>query len=373
MGFWLPAALMLLGVVGVIGFALFQRKETDTPIDELALARDFYQQQLNELDDSLAQGKIDEAGHAAAKLELDRELLRQSKEANAPRAATTSPLLLALPVLLVIAIAVPAYLFLGNPSYTDKPLSQRIAAGENINLDDALVRIEAHLAANPDDVQGWRVIAPVHMRMGAFDKAVAAFERIVELEGESPDNLTDLAEAQISANNGELNEQTRATLDRAGEIDPSHVRSRFYLAAEATRAGRNEEAAERWRALLALSQGDEAWVETARQGLAQATSNGDEAGGPSEDDIAAAAEMNADDRAEMISQMVAGLQERLYAEGGTPAEWAQLLRAQLVLKNIEGAKESLQKANAQFENDAEALATFKQLAASEIKELEGDK
>lgn len=373
MGFWIPAALLLASVVFVTAYALWQRKTTDAPSDERAIALEFYQQQVGELDQSLALGKIDKDGYAAAKLELDRELLRQSKEVSATGTGSSSAILMLLPIVLTVAIAVPAYLYLGNPDYPDRPLAQRIAAGENIDLEAALVRIEAHLQQNPDDSQGWRVIAPVYMRMGAFEKAAGAYAKIVQIEGETPDALTDLAEAQISANNGELSDETRSILERASALDPSHVRSRFYLAAEATRAGRNEEAAENWRALLALANGDEPWVETARAGLAQATGTVEGNVGPSEDEINAAAEMSADDRTEMIAQMVSGLRERLYADGGTPQEWAQLLRAQMVMKDDEGALESLDKANAQFANDAALQEEFNQRAAVEINQLEGEK
>ena len=60
--------------------------------------------------------------------------------------------------------------------------------------------------------------------------------------------------------------------------------------------------------------------------------------GPTQADIEASDEMTADERQEMISNMVEGLASRLASEGGTSDEWARLIKALSVLGESDRAK-----------------------------------
>jgi len=60
--------------------------------------------------------------------------------------------------------------------------------------------------------------------------------------------------------------------------------------------------------------------------------------GPSAADIAAAAEMSAEDRMGMVRTMVAGLADRLATEGGPAEDWARLIRAYGVLAETDAAR-----------------------------------
>ena len=232
MSFWLPAAGLLLVSLLLMWGALRARKSDDAGSDEAEIARLFYRQQLDELSAEYEAKKLDQAAFDAAKSELDREFLRQSKEAHTPSKAIAVGTIAKGATLAVTAIiAIVVYVYLGNPNLQNAPLSDRIAAGENLNIEQAVVRIESHLRDNPDDVQGWRVVAPIYMRQAEFGKAVEAFRKIVELESETADNLTDLAEAQLSRDEGNASSATIELLRRAGGLDPAHIRSRFYLAA----------------------------------------------------------------------------------------------------------------------------------------------
>ena len=53
--------------------------------------------------------------------------------------------------------------------------------------------------------------------------------------------------------------------------------------------------------------------------------------GPDQDAIDAASQMSPEDRQQMIQGMVDGLAARLADEGGPPEDWAQLVRALMVL------------------------------------------
>ena len=105
----------------------------------------------------------------------------------------------------------------------------------------------------------------------------------------------------------------RARSQRGAARDPGHVRSRYYLAGQATEAGDYERAVTLWTELLALSEGGEPWLEAAQGGLELATAGlaGDV---PATPDTAA------------IEGMVEGLAARLAGDGGSIEDWTRLVR-----------------------------------------------
>ncbi|MEM9735464.1 MAG: hypothetical protein AAF908_02530, partial [Pseudomonadota bacterium] len=65
--------------------------------------------------------------------------------------------------------------------------------------------------------------------------------------------------------------------------------------------------------------------------------------GPSPADIAAASEMAPEDRQDMIRAMVDSLAARLEAEGGTAEEWYRLMNSNVVLGEMDRAREVFEK------------------------------
>jgi len=57
----------------------------------------------------------------------------------------------------------------------------------------------------------------------------------------------------------------------------------------------------------------------------------------------------------MIENMVSGLAERLYSEGGTPEEWARLLRARGVLGQTEALADDIERIKATFRDQPDVL------------------
>ncbi len=77
--------------------------------------------------------------------------------------------------------------------------------------------------------------------------------------------------------------------------------------------------------------------------------------GPSDQDIAAAAEMTEQERSEMIEGMVAGLAARLEVHPDDPAGWVMLIRSYSTLGRTEAAMLAYTTARSHFEKDPAAL------------------
>ena len=280
--FWLIAILVTVVACAALYYAAAGRTVNATAgvIDDATASH--FRLQLKELDADLESGRLGAAEGQAARGEMARELIRLKGESKpgASAARQTPALLAAIAATAVVAFA--AYAYLGKPDLPAAPFASRPEL--SMTLEDAVAAIETRLAQTPDDLRGWRTVAPAYMQLGRFADAEAAFRRVIDLEGASADSETDLAEAIMMKQGGSVAGEPLTLLASAAARDPSHVRSRFYLAGEATQDGRFEEAVAQWNELLALANGDEPWLETARAGLATATAglNGDNVPGEAE-------------------------------------------------------------------------------------------
>jgi cytochrome c-type biogenesis protein CcmH len=282
--------------------------------------------QLAEIDTDSAAGRLNEAEAIAARGELAREVIRLKGEGGTEVAGEGGRWSALFPIAAIALLSLGTYWMLGRPDLPAEPLAARSAATEtSIDLGAAIETIEARLTQAPDDLRGWKVIAPAYMQLGRYADAVRAFARVNELAPPTADSEADLAEAMMARDGGAVKPETMALLKSAASRDAKHVRSRFYIAGEETRAGQYEAAVTDWTALLALGTGEEPWAVTARDGLKFAE---------------AALHPAASDAADQpqIDAMVDGLDARLKTQGGTVAEWTQLVRSRLVQGRVEEAQ-----------------------------------
>ncbi|QYO77965.1 c-type cytochrome biogenesis protein CcmI [Devosia salina] len=302
---------------------------------ELADPNDHFRLALLGIEADEQSGKLDAEQAQAARGELAREMLRGQAESQPSPVRELGRVPLLVGLMAVAALSLGLYAILGRPDLPAQPLAERSElAVQSMDLADAIARIETRLAQVPDDLRGWQVIAPAYLEQGRFADAANAYRRIIALGGPNPDVQTDLAEALLLQADGAGSPEAMELLQAAAQADGTHVRSRLYLAAEMMRTGDFETAARYWQDVIGLAQGDEAWLLAARQGLAVAQNGGVDTASPPD--------------AELIQNMVAGLADRLFSEGGTIAEWTQLVRSYLVLDDRESAQKAYDAAVAAY-------------------------
>jgi cytochrome c-type biogenesis protein CcmH len=219
--------------------------------------------QLAELDAQHAEGRLDEASHRAATLEVQRRLLAAPVADASPSETRTSPLLLATLILVPVA-GVVVYLDRGFPEMPSATLSERRAANA---ADDAIILQLRERLRNADPAteagrQGFILLGNAERTRGRLAEASAAYRRAL-------DARFDLGLAirfvELEIERGET-EGALAWIDRgiAAQPDP---RLRFLRGLTLARAGRQEEARTTWRALLAEAPADAPWRAAVQQSL----------------------------------------------------------------------------------------------------------
>jgi len=346
--FWILASAITLITLAALYFASGVRSSTTPTTDRGAAISAHFKAQFDEIADDEENGLLSPVDAEGARAELAREMIRLKTEAGdtgkTPDAASGGVFIAAALTIAVLSSGI--YAIFGNPHMSSVPLATReMPQPEQFDVSEAVATVEALLRDNPDDARGWSVIAPIYMQMGRFEEAAAAFRRILELLPPTADAETNLAEAIMMASNGQAEGEPMALLESAAKRDPNHIRSRFYLAGEATRVGDFENAISQWQALLAIGTGDEPWAEVARDGIraAQAGLRGEPVPAPN-----AGAETGDGGQGELIRNMVEGLSERLFDSGGTIEEWTRLVRSRIVLGEKDQAQVAYDAAKAAY-------------------------
>lgn len=329
-----------------------------------------YKDQLREIDADLDRGVVDASEAEAARTEVSRRLLAADQAATAAR-GSARPLpraLTAAVIVLIPLVSLAAYLAFGSPGMPGQPLSARLEApAQSQDIDVLVARVEEHLANDPQDGQGWEVVAPVYMRLGRFDEAARAYANAVRLLGSSADREANHGEALVAAGDGMVTSAARAAFDRALARQPRHPKSRFFVALAAEQDGDTQTAIAGLRDLLADSPADAPWRPSVEQRLAALGGKIPPvaaAPGPSKDDIAAADAMSSDDRAEMIAGMVARLADRLAEDGRDLDGWLRLAQAYVVLGEPDKARGAIASARQNYPDDGDATARIDEAARS---------
>ncbi|MBJ3774760.1 c-type cytochrome biogenesis protein CcmI [Acuticoccus mangrovi] len=344
------AALIVLALAGLL-IPLVVAAPTVSDGEDVGV----FAAQLDEVEADRARGLLGESEAESARTEIARRLLRADKSRRTiARPARRAWIAAIVVVLFVPAFAVPAYLFLGRPAYHDQPLAARLVPKPDDSLATLVAKAEARLAETPDDGNGWAAIAPALRRLGRFQDAAAAYRRASELLGESADRLAGEAESLVLADNGKIGPAATDLLQRAAALDPAAPGPAIFLAVAARQRGDIEDAAARWRTLLAGADGSEPWRPIAAAEIDQL--RGMEGGedldiavpappaGPDAAAVAAASNMTPEARQAMVEGMVARLATRLDSDGGAPDEWLRLVRAYRVLGDEDAARAAAEKA-----------------------------
>lgn len=218
----------------------------------------------------------------------------------------------------------------------------------------------------------WHATRPL---VGNYRAAYEAQQRVIEIKGDAAtaQDYADLADMMILAANGFVSPEAETALTRALSRDDQNTTALYYSGLLFAQTGRPDLAFRIWEPLLANAPADAPYVLPIRariESLAQAAGvrytlppeGGDQTRGPSAEDIENAANMSVEDRMEMIEGMVDSLSARLANEGGTPQEWAQLIRALGVLGETGRANAIWQESQVMFGADPQAMALLRTAA-----------
>ena len=143
----------------------------------------------------------------------------------------------------VLVVSAGVYSLVGTPVPPETP-----------DVGEMLASLEARLAEQPDDVDGWTMLGRSYMHLENYPGAVRAFTQAVELEGSAnAQTLVSLGEALLGTDSEALTGNAGQLFENAIAIAPNDQKALFYAGMAAAARGDTPLAADRWEALLAQS------------------------------------------------------------------------------------------------------------------------
>ena len=327
----------------------------------------FHKAQLAEIERDVERGQLPPSEAAGARAEAARRLIAASDaegvsaSVNDGRAFARRRAAALIVFVIVPAAALGLYVRLGSPNLPDQPILAR--TGDPAQTGDfgaALAKIEAHLIAHPDDGRGFKVIAPVYMRLSRFDEAARAYREALRLLGEDAQTRADYGEALTAVAGGIVTAQARAAFEQALAKQSDLPKARYYIALAAEQEGDKPKAIALLEKLLADGPNDAPWLGAVRQRLTAL--KGAEPGAAPGSEAAAIAALDPEAQQSAIRGMVERLAARLAQNGDDAQGWLRLIRAYCVLHETDAAKEAMANArkalagNETASHDLDALA-----------------
>ncbi|HUQ53756.1 MAG TPA: hypothetical protein VM692_16120 [Gammaproteobacteria bacterium] len=152
--------------------------------------------------------------------------------------------------LVAAALVVPMALALYSRVSNWDPAYAARADREN----ELLGQLVAHLDSNPNDVQGWRLLAASFMQLGRYEEGRAAYQRLWALTREPDDELKlAYAEAQILTDRASLTGEAGKLVEEVLAARPADPKALWYGGLVALELGRGDDVRTRWTSLLAMN------------------------------------------------------------------------------------------------------------------------
>jgi cytochrome c-type biogenesis protein CcmH len=233
--FILIAAVMVAIALAWVLWPLL-RPSTVRAVERRAANLTIYKDQFADLDADLARGSISKAQYNEAKAELERRLLEEGRA----EASSSAPIVGGRKTALALGLAVPViagllYWQLGAPDafspLATAPQNQHQLSGDQV--DEMVTRLRERLDKEPDNVEGWLVLARTYYTQRNFPEAAAAYERLTKLLPDEPDLLADYADALAMAHGRKISGKPMELVKKALAIDPNHWKALAMAGTEA--------------------------------------------------------------------------------------------------------------------------------------------
>ncbi|HTI85394.1 MAG TPA: c-type cytochrome biogenesis protein CcmI [Alphaproteobacteria bacterium] len=251
---WIALAIMTLAAVAAATAPLLMRRRSaEAPRAALDIA--LFKDQLAELERERANGEIGEAEAVAARREIERRLIAAGRSlekvgdtAKPVRQFAARARLAAVLACIMIPAALLLYLALGSPgapayltAYSEFRAQEEAQRAELAHL---VGLVEEHLADNPNDGQGWAILASAKLKLTRLDEARAALDKARALlpPKDAAEAVAKFAQTFADVSEGQALPPIRQYASEAVELDPDNPRGHMLLAFVAMRSGDRDSA-----------------------------------------------------------------------------------------------------------------------------------
>lgn len=265
------AGLLAIGALAFIVLPLV-RRGPGTGLSRNAINVAVYRDQLRELDADLRAGTLAQDQYDRSRAEIEARLLQDVNRPDAPPEAPRSEAGAVAFAIAVPACALVVYLAVGTPqailTAATPPGSPHGVTEEQVVA--MVERLAARMRANPDDPQGWKILARSYAALGRFKEASDAYANAAARGPDDAQLYADYADALAMAQGRTLEGEPEKLIARALEIDPANTKALALAGTIAFNRKEYAKAAEYWERILAVVPADSETAQAARANVAEA-------------------------------------------------------------------------------------------------------
>lgn len=262
--FLIGAGLLMAVALAFLLPPLLRKQETADHVqrDQLNLA--VLRDQLRELEADREAGLIEQAAYESARHELERRVAEEVLPQSAVQPSDNGKRWAAGVVgVAVPVVAVSVYLLIGSPEAMD-PAQQQVAAAHQQNshevtqeqIEGMVASLAARLQNEPDNIEGWHMLARSYNAIGRYKQAADAYAKLVQLVPNDSNLLADYADTLAMALGRTLVGEPEKLAAKAVEIDPQNIKAIALWGSAAFERKDYAAAAQRWQKVLSLVPAD---------------------------------------------------------------------------------------------------------------------
>jgi len=255
--FWIVAGLLMAGALLFVLPPLLGRRPISGGASHGQVNLNIYRDQLRELDRDLEMEVIAREQYEASRREIEKRVLEESAEASdAPAPAQVQWTLVSVVGVLLPAMAIGLYLTLGTPAALtgkDSPSADDASHAMTPERIEGMVRnLAERLKANPEDGEGWLMLAKSYGAMGRFGEASEAYAQALKRLPPDAQVLADYADALAMAQGRSLAGEPERLIEQALKADPQNVKALALAGTVAYSKQDFKKAIEFWQRILPL-------------------------------------------------------------------------------------------------------------------------
>lgn len=260
--FWIIVAGLIVLAMAFVALPLLRsRFRTGISSNELNLT--VFKQQLEELDNDLKAGILDQERYDAAKIDLEKELLSDISEtpANAQPESPGKSRWMALAALATPLVAITLYLTLGTPNIIRLLEEQPVASGSSNphtgtggtsqmpSMEELVSRLAEKMKENPDNLEGWVMLGRSYVAMKQYPEAMDAYEHGMKLDSENVGLLLAYSEAIGAMSGNNFTGKPAPLIEKAFKLEPENPNALWMAGILAYQQGDYKTALTRWENL----------------------------------------------------------------------------------------------------------------------------
>jgi cytochrome c-type biogenesis protein CcmH len=262
--FWVICALFIVIALAFVLPPVLQRSEDRVSDDErkqpnIAVYRD----QLSELEADRLNGIVAEDQYAQDRDEIERRLLEDTATTRSKKTTGAAPInarntayLLGIGLPLV---AIVFYMRIGepdritNPAPVGAPPSAESAAPPERTQEQIqanVAKLAERLKSNPNDAEGWTMLARSYSLMDKYSEAVNAYAKATELNPKDADLWAEYAFATGMAGGESLEGKPTELINHALKLDPENPKALQLAGSAAFQVKDYKKAIDYWQRVL---------------------------------------------------------------------------------------------------------------------------